>query len=63
MNDDIKNDIFNEKYNEYIDNYVDNYLKDNLNIIEKYPILEIEYNIDGTDILYQTLFRKNTLKN
>lgn len=48
MNDDIKLDIFNELYNDYINKYVYNLIKNDNSIIINYPILEIEYNIDGT---------------
>lgn len=48
MNDEIRKDIFNEKYNNYINNFFDIYIKDNIEFIKKYPILEIEYEIDGS---------------
>ena len=48
MNDEIRKDIFNEKYNNYINNFFDIYIKDNIELIKKYPILEIEYEMDGS---------------
>ena len=48
MNYEIRKDIFNEKYNNYINNFFDIYIKDNIEFIKKYPILEIEYEIDGS---------------
>ena len=47
MNDDIKKDIYDEKYFKYIDKYVDNIIKNNINLLNTYQILEIEYNLDG----------------
>lgn len=46
MNNEIKEDLFNDKYNEYINKYI----KENINgkMIQENPILEIEYNLDGT---------------
>lgn len=48
MNKDIKDDLFNEKYTEIINNYINDILLKNVDLIKEYPILEIEYNIDGT---------------
>ena len=47
MNNEIKEDIYNEKYFKYIDRYVDNIIKDNINLINEYQILEIQYDMDG----------------
>ena len=46
MNNEIKEDLFNDKYNEYINKYI----KENITskMIQENPILEIEYNLDGT---------------
>ena len=48
MNKEIKDDLYNEKYNEYVNEFIDNIILDNPLILKEYPILEIEYNIDGT---------------
>ena len=48
MNKEIKEDLYNEKYNEYVNEFIDNIILDNPLILKEYPILEIEYNIDGT---------------
>lgn len=47
MNNDIRNDMYLEKYNEFVNKFIDEYIKQNSNIIIKYPILEIEYDING----------------
>ena len=47
MNNDIKNDMYQERYNEFLNKFVDEYIKQNSNIIMKYPILEIEYDVNG----------------
>lgn len=46
MNNEIKEDLFNEKYNEYINKYISENI--NSEMIQNNPILEIEYNIDGS---------------
>lgn len=46
MNNEIKEDLFNEKYNEYINKYISENI--NSKMIQNNPILEIEYNIDGS---------------
>ena len=48
MNNEIKEDIFNEKYFKYINNYVTDIIKNNPDLVSKYEVLEIEYNIDGS---------------
>jgi len=48
MNNDIKNDLFKEKYEEYLDNYVNNLIIKDPHIISNNPILETEYNLDGS---------------
>ncbi len=48
MNKDIQKDLFNEKFNEVLNSHINKILLDNVNLIKKYPILEIEYNIDGS---------------
>ncbi len=48
MNKDIKEDLYKEKINESINKYVNNIILNNPEFIKKYPILEIEYNVDGT---------------
>lgn len=52
MNKEIKDDLYNEKYNEYVNEFIDNIILDNPLILKEYPILEIEYNIDGTKKIY-----------
>ena len=47
-NNEIKNEIINELYNDYINDYVSVLIKENPSIINKYEILEIEYNMDGS---------------
>ena len=47
MNDDIRKDLFKEKYEEYINKYINDLIKNNPLLIREYPILEIEYDIDG----------------
>ena len=47
-NSDIEKEIFDELYRDYINDFIKDYIYDNRNIISKYSILEIEYNIDGT---------------
>ena len=48
MNNEIKEDIYNEKYLKYINFYIKDIIKNESDLIKKYPILEIEYNIDGS---------------
>ncbi len=48
MNKDIINDLYNEKLNEYINKHIDKLVKEDVNILKKYEVLEIEYNIDGS---------------
>lgn len=48
MNDEIKKDLYEEKLNEYINRFINNIVADNPIILREYPILEIEYNLDGS---------------
>lgn len=48
MNNDIKQDLIDEKISEKISEYVNNIVLDCPSLIKEYPILEIEYNIDGS---------------
>lgn len=48
MNNDIKQDLIDEKISEKISEYVNNIVLHCPSLIKEYPILEIEYNIDGT---------------
>ena len=48
MNSEIIEDLYKEKYNEYINNFIKNIIMDNPIILKEYPILEVEYNVDGT---------------
>lgn len=48
MNNEIREDLYKEKYNEYVNNFIKNIIMDNPIILKEYPILEVEYNVDGT---------------
>ena len=48
MNNEIREDLYKEKYNEYVNNFIRNIIMDNPIILKEYPILEVEYNVDGT---------------
>lgn len=48
MNNDIKQDLIDEKISEKISEYVNNIVLYCPSLIKEYPILEIEYNVDGT---------------
>ena len=48
MNNEIREDLYKEKYNEYVNNFIKNIVMDNPIILKEYPILEVEYNVDGT---------------
>lgn len=48
MNNEIREDLYKEKYNEYVNNFIKNVIMDNPIILKEYPILEVEYNVDGT---------------
>lgn len=47
MNKDIIEDLFEEKYNEFINNFIKDTISNNIDLIKKYEILEIEFDIDG----------------
>lgn len=48
MNNDIKKDLYKEKYSEYVNKFVSGMILENPLILKEYPILEIEYNVDGS---------------
>lgn len=48
MNNEIREDLYKEKYNEYVNNFIRNIIMDNPIILKEYPILEVEYDVDGT---------------
>ena len=48
MNDEIKNDMFKEMYLKYINDYFEKYIKKNITLIKNNPLLEVEYEIDGS---------------
>lgn len=47
MNNDIIDDLFEEKYNEFINNFVNDTIVNKKDLLKKYEILEIEFDIDG----------------
>ncbi len=47
-NNEIMIDLYNEKYNEFVDKIISDIILKNPKVLKEYPILEIEYNIDGT---------------
>lgn len=47
MNEDIIEDLFEEKYNEFINNFIKETIIKDKNLLKKYKILEIEFDIDG----------------
>ncbi|MBP3635198.1 MAG: hypothetical protein J6J17_01895 [Bacilli bacterium] len=48
MNKDIERDLYTEKYREKMNDYVNNIVLNNPLLIKDYPILETEFNINGT---------------
>ena len=48
MNNEIREDLYKEKYTEYVNNFIRNIIMDNPIILKEYPILEVEYDVDGT---------------
>lgn len=48
MNKEIKDDIFKEKYLNKINSIVNDIIIKNPKLVEEYPILEIEFNVDGS---------------
>ena len=48
MNNEIREELYKEKYNEYVYNFIRNIIMDNPIILKEYPILEVEYDVDGT---------------
>lgn len=48
MNKDIIEDLTNEKYNEFVNNFIKETIIKEKYLLEEYPILEIEFDIDGS---------------
>lgn len=62
MNEKILNDIKENKENDIQNEMVTNLIKENPSILKDYPILEIEYNIDGTKKSLYSLASEKDIK-
>lgn len=63
MNKDIRENLYQEKYNEFLNKKVDEILKKDNSLIVDNPILEIEYNLDGTKKDIYSLASERDIKN
>lgn len=63
MNKDIRENLYQEKYNEFLNKKIDEILKNDNSFIVNNPILEIEYNLDGTKKDIYSLASERDIKN
>ena len=47
MNNDIKEDLFNQEFEDYLNNFIENLIDNHPELLKKYEILQIEFDIDG----------------
>lgn len=62
MNDKILNDIKNKEEIEYQNKMITKLIKEDPSILKEYPILEIEYNVDGTKKSLYSLASEKDIK-
>ena len=63
MNNDIKEDLFNQEFEDYLNNFIENLIDNHPELLKKYEILQIEFDIDGKKKDIYKLASERDIKN
>ncbi len=63
MNNDIKEDLFNQEFEDYLNKFIENLINNHPELLKKYEILQIEFDIDGKKKDIYKLASERDIKN